>query len=396
MKQYALQGYHDLEFLALGYNLSNPQAFSTEEYISIINDVKDMSRSHESLLKELHILWMERVESIWRKGDLVIPLSGGVDSRLLLSSAMELTESSNLETFTFGVEGSLDYKLGNLTARAAGTMHHKYDLDRHIFNVDEELEYLRNVNGRTLAFLHPPFEDFSDRYNGKYILSGTVIDVFFGRHSLRSTAKISDLQEYFVKSAYNQLKEFKLDLDGLKSLRGSKDLELALDLSVRQSRFVLPHICTKNMKWGTMLSDDLVRFALSLPQEEKLRQKLYLDYARNYHSKLFQNNVKSNFLYNINRDFITSYYLRKFDMKISSILGLNRYVNYVNWESKSFEDVSFRKLLISCLSDLSLRKLPYLTTHIELANQSLKYKLKGSWSLVHALVSLELNLRIDE
>ena len=56
-------------------------------------------------------------------GPFVLLLSGGIDSRAILSAALEHRPASDIHTFTFGYPGSFDYEIGNQIAKAAGTRH---------------------------------------------------------------------------------------------------------------------------------------------------------------------------------------------------------------------------------------------------------------------------------
>ena len=56
-------------------------------------------------------------------GDHIVPLSGGLDSRLVLATLLELGLGSRIIAVTFGTPGTLDFELGREIARHAGVRH---------------------------------------------------------------------------------------------------------------------------------------------------------------------------------------------------------------------------------------------------------------------------------
>ncbi len=62
------------------------------------------------------------------RGPLVVPLSGGIDSRLILGVLVELGLAERMVAVTFGIPGTLDFDLAPRVARAAGVRHEAIDL----------------------------------------------------------------------------------------------------------------------------------------------------------------------------------------------------------------------------------------------------------------------------
>jgi hypothetical protein len=60
----------------------------------------------------------------------IVPLSSGIDSRLILGTLVRLGLREHIEAVTFGVPGTFDFDLGPRVARAAGVRHHAIDLSR--------------------------------------------------------------------------------------------------------------------------------------------------------------------------------------------------------------------------------------------------------------------------
>jgi hypothetical protein len=73
----------------------------------------------------------------------VIPLSGGIDSRLILGLLAERVPRERLVAVTFGVPGALDFEIAPAVARAAGVRHELLDLSAWPLTRAELLETAR-------------------------------------------------------------------------------------------------------------------------------------------------------------------------------------------------------------------------------------------------------------
>lgn len=112
----------------------------------------------------------------------VVPLSGGLDSRLILGALLERTDASNIETYTFGIQNTYDYDLGCLVAKHAGTRHFAFPLDRLTYHEDELLDVARRTQRTALLFYHPPVWQLDRLFSGALMWSGYVGDAVAGSH----------------------------------------------------------------------------------------------------------------------------------------------------------------------------------------------------------------------
>lgn len=129
--------------------------------------------------------------ALFRSGaDHVIPLSGGLDSRLIVGALRECTEAKNLQTVTFGVPGTYDYDLGCLVGRQAGTRHSALPINHFSYHEDELLDRAKRMRDQVIVFHCVPLWHF-DRLFGRSVLwSGYVGDAVAGSH-LRDHASTS-------------------------------------------------------------------------------------------------------------------------------------------------------------------------------------------------------------
>lgn len=147
------------------------------------------------------------------KSDLIVPLSGGIDSRLLLDLSLR-TKRDNIHAFSLGVRGCGDITLAKrVVKKVAASVNHKI-FDLTDFTIDDlKKNYMR------AGFLVPLDRllgnNLDVHYGGGTILSGIYGDVVFGETTVSPMTfgeyihleKIqidSDLDEKIVK-AYSSL-----------------------------------------------------------------------------------------------------------------------------------------------------------------------------------------------
>lgn len=126
------------------------------------------------------------------KRENVVPLSGGLDSRLILGALLQQTEASRIHTYTYGVPGSYDYELGCLVAKHAGTRHVAFPLDRISYHEDELTELARRTRMQGAFLYHPPLREIERCYPGAVFWSGYVGDAIVGSHLKQRPARTAD------------------------------------------------------------------------------------------------------------------------------------------------------------------------------------------------------------
>ncbi len=94
--------------------------------------------SMEETAEKLHALLRESIEaqlsSYPDNEPLLLPLSGGFDSRYLLGILLELVSPSRVISITFGVPGTYDYEIGPMVARTAGVRNILFPLTTDHYN----------------------------------------------------------------------------------------------------------------------------------------------------------------------------------------------------------------------------------------------------------------------
>jgi asparagine synthetase B (glutamine-hydrolysing) len=87
------------------------------------------------------------------KGQLhVVPLSGGIDSRVVLGGLMEAGLKESIVTATLGTPGSLDFEVGISLARRFGLRHEIFDLTKTPIDVNSLIDISKSSAHWTFLF----------------------------------------------------------------------------------------------------------------------------------------------------------------------------------------------------------------------------------------------------
>jgi hypothetical protein len=112
---------------------------------------------------------------------LLVPISGGLDSRYLLGTVLELFPPSRIITTTFGQKGTFDYEIGKQVAREAGVRHIEYPLSPKDFNIEGLTANCVDTDGQIYFTAEAPLKVYQDyAQHAKVVLSGIMIDGVMG------------------------------------------------------------------------------------------------------------------------------------------------------------------------------------------------------------------------
>lgn len=292
-------------FLKLGYFLDYQSSFRLD--LSNVSRTRYSDWSEDDLVE--HGSWLLRriIATRFESGrDVVVPVSGGLDSRAILASLIELMPAEKIRTYTFGTPGTLDYELGNRVCRQAGTRHTPFPLDQHEYSEAELLDVSRRIDYQTVLFHHPPVHELDKRYEGAAIWSGFIGDVFAGSHLPVAPAKGIDEAKVkfmgknrFVKSielgnlpdeALYPLIEF--SGHGV----GQLTLEELLLIENRYGKSIAPHLLIQGHDYVVPFIDqEWVDFMFSLPDEHRHGLKLWHGILHASFPALMRVGVKGNF-----------------------------------------------------------------------------------------------------
>lgn len=242
------------------------------------------------------------LKMVGTEGYLVVPISGGWDSRILLGAVMDYFGKSKIKTLSFGTPGQLDYDIGKQIAQKFGLEHHAIDLSKVELTWESLLKSVKES----------PWSYVPDGYFNRLalsqvirsakdvVVSGFMGDPLTGGHLSSAITKNDAIEEFVTKQLRVKTSRlYRHDYDPRSILPVLPESSLipyseVLDLGIRQASCIAS-IVTPQMHWkewggdmGRMPSTgarvvapfvqkEWATYWLNAPKELKRRQKLYLD-----------------------------------------------------------------------------------------------------------------------
>ena len=283
------------------------------------------ARPQEELIEELGALWQRAVERGIKKNEkIIIPLSGGLDSRAILAAALRCTSRDNIITFTFGEKGSFDFEIGKMVAEKAGVENIPLSAEKDDFEeqYNISMEDIEGMIDATPYFAIRGYKEM-EKY-GDILFTGTMIDVLLGRHILSPIfssdmlkKEISSEEDYakikeliFKHQKLNDEKEilqlFNPDFLKKVNIKSSFDRThpkfknvnnkkfpnyfAVWDYTNRWNKYIYFAVLRNRniFKYVTMLDCDLVDFTFKLPPELRLDENLYIQMLLKKYQELFE------------------------------------------------------------------------------------------------------------
>ncbi len=447
-----------LDFFLFGYVLGNKTFFNQINqlpYASILEFSREglklkkywdyeyleeyKSKSKEVLHKLTH-LWEKAVERrIKRNNKIIIPLSGGLDSRAILATALRFTSKDNIVTFTFGEKGSFDFEIGKMVAKKLGVKNISLGVEKGNYEEQydcsmDDVEGMIDLTPYFSIHQYAKMKDFGD-----VMFSGTKIDVLLGRHILSDifsddllNKKISSKEEFievkeliFKHQKLNDEKEvqklFHPDFLGNIDLKSSfdnsfKDLNDIISNKNFPNYFALWDYVHRWIKYIyfavfrnrglfnyiTMLDTDLVDFTLKLAPKLRLNEDLYIKMLLTTYPEIYKLPVKNNFGLNLNAGKIFVF-LRRAELfskrKINEIstkfikknMFQEKRLNYLDYDDLLRRDKEYREYMRKKLTKIEERHF-FDKNYIEYIWKTHLQGKKNYMNLIGLLVTFELFL----
>lgn len=132
---------------------------------------------------EIHDALREAVvRDIGSRERIIVPISGGMDSRVLLGLALKFLPRDAIQTLTFGYPGSLDFQIGTRVARELGVRNIALHMDPRALSdmAAENFAYGEGMYWSAPEYpVRPLLEALPER---SLILSGYIGDLVFGSY----------------------------------------------------------------------------------------------------------------------------------------------------------------------------------------------------------------------
>jgi len=363
-------------------------------------------------------------QCIPQDGCVVVPISGGWDSRILLGAAMERFERSRIKTVSFGVPGQLDFDIGGQIASKFGLEHHAFDLSKVeliwenlLASVEESpWTYVPDGYFNRLAVSQVA------RSSSDVVLSGFMGDPLTGGHLSRAITPVEALEEFTKK----QRREKRLWLplpeydpkESLRNIMPQQGLCCSdiLDFEVRQASCIAS-IVTPQDRWnswggdiGSMPSTGAKVLApfvhpkwaaywLAVPNELKMGQKLYLEVMMQKFPELAAMPSK----YSLGTETKISFMVERVKAKVMNLAGrvipqlgvrYSKSLNYVDFARAFRKRDDYRNILEKAITYLKENQVtPWLDLD-KIKDQHMEYKANHENALL-ILIGLALNFEAE-
>lgn len=219
-------------------------------------------------------------------GNLLLPLSSGLDSRAILAGLLE-EGHDQLATVTYGIPGAYDFDLAPLVAHTAGVPNERIDL-RDIGIHRSDLLGIAAEPGRSSALFDMFFNRIVTRRheNSWTCLSGYLGDVLAGKNDQRTQSAYWDEARTAFARRNRRTKNMPLAPSGTDPVASLPEApivsaqllsyEAQLDFAVRQERMMRPIVIGADTTHAKpFLDPQWVAFMLSLPEEQRRDRQLF-------------------------------------------------------------------------------------------------------------------------
>jgi len=384
-------------FLTYGYDVT----YGSD--IKFDYDILPRSRRDVPRFQDVKDLFLSAVENSVGsyQGDIVIPLSGGLDSRAILAAALELYSPSRIKTYTFGTEGTLDYDIGLKVAKELGVECRAFSLPNEAVTL-EDLELTASLfDYQTLLFFHPPYRKILSEFGNAKFLIGFMGDPIAGSHlsPVIENSTSGALEAFHRKNSMLKgggMAQMRSDwlssyVTPLEEYEGDVSYEEYLDFSLRQSKYIYPHVMPRRLNCASPFIDKgFYNLMMSLPFDLRLGQNFYNEFLLDSFPKAFSLPCKNNYGLSLSAKPWQVEFMRG-TLQLSP-WSRRKMTNYQDFNRRICEDSLLYKLFYVLLGQLSDRNLGVKISPLDFLKQHVERKPVYSMELI-LLASLEINLK---
>lgn len=257
-----------------------------QKYYWTFQDIKPSNITYEDAIDKLHNLVesavLKRIKNL-DKDDYLLPLSGGLDSRLLFAI---LNNHKKMPSFIYtnGEQNCTDV----LYAKALCKNYNYKHYINHPKNLKNYLEVAKKssllTEGMTVFFEYGTY----DFFEGKFLLSGYVGDMVFGE-SFKSDSKMlnkkmdSQIAEFFY-GKFKDLSDYNDDYFNINKIEASLFINRVrrytaqmLNIELNFNEQILPYI-----------DNDIIDFIYSIPDDYRASNYLYSDMLLKFYPDYFK------------------------------------------------------------------------------------------------------------
>jgi hypothetical protein len=247
--------------------------------------------------REVKDLLLSYIEKAINFSDVqIVPLSGGIDSRIVLGLLSNFVEAKKIQTYTFGVPGTYDFDIPNSVAKYVGTSHRNFAATDTVYNIDGLIRAAKATDANTEIF-HPLVLNRVVDYYGECATywSGFAGDLVGGGFAFKENmAAVSQLVAYENRGIYFLDKTKAIDECAPLITLGSKmggaiSFAEACFWENHVERYTAHHIFRNDMKvYAPLVSIPFVSYFFSLGNKHRKDKKYFNELFSNLFSDLFE------------------------------------------------------------------------------------------------------------
>jgi hypothetical protein len=156
--------------------------------VNIFPPVEQSQMEIADARKQFHTLFRQSIEKrvarLSATEPILLPLSGGYDSRLILAFLLEIVPANRIIAYTFGQKGTYDFKIGKKIAKIFGIRHFEFPLGIDDYSHGDLKNACIDCNGQIAYTLEAPVRVFDNiLQHGNVILSGNLGNEVMGDRS---------------------------------------------------------------------------------------------------------------------------------------------------------------------------------------------------------------------
>lgn len=243
---------------------------------------------------------------------IVVPISGGMDSRIILGIALEMLPRESIHTLTFGHTNSLDFQIGRRVARELGVANTALPMDTRPLELQAEENFYVG-EGIYWSIPEYPVQPLGDSLPAKsLVISGYIGDVIFGsydpEHELTNFQASQSLLYQTTEVVQDSLVAKLLSSSqktGFRNVSGSGNVSplhgyeafIFDSHQMNRTNFSLFVHRSKVCYATPFVSANVLDVAYALSANERRDEKAFFSMVRKYYPKLWSMPLKSSFGY---------------------------------------------------------------------------------------------------
>lgn len=252
---------------------------------------------YEHNIDTLKNITLESIEDRYKSNTShIVPLSGGMDSRIVLAALLEFTEARNIHTYTFGMTGAYDYEIPNRIAKKMGTKHTNFNSNDTLYTIEGLIRAAMASDGNTEVFHPLVLNRVADHYNSEAtywsgfagdLVGGAFGDKLAGENPKQQLINYEKRGIHFLEDTIKDELLYPY-IAGGEVMEGYVSESEACFWENHVKRYTGHHIFRNDMKIEAPLIDTrLLKFFFTLPEYERMNKKLFNESFPSMFPKVF-------------------------------------------------------------------------------------------------------------